>query len=230
MALKTKFGTANIYNGSYQITSRKEGNHSKKLHRLIYEDYHNITLLQNAAVHHIDGDKLNNDISNLEIIGTSESHKYTKFGLAKINDKGYYVITSQKEGNNGKYLHRLIFEDFYQIKLLEDTVIHHEDGNPLNNEIWNLVPMTRAEHNTIHKTGEKFTIERKLNVSSTQNSTGYFRVYKSYEKGPKQGFRWVYRWRENGKQRSIKRIDINKLKEKVLEKGLEWIELKEVNI
>lgn len=37
----------------------------------------------------------------------------TKFGRAKINTKGYYRIITSKEGNHNKYLHRLIFEDFY---------------------------------------------------------------------------------------------------------------------
>ena len=40
---------------------------------------------------------------------------YTKFGTARLNKLGYYLITSRSEGNNGKLLHRLIFEDFYQI-------------------------------------------------------------------------------------------------------------------
>ena len=40
----------------------------------------------------------------------------TKFGKATILN-GYYRITSTKEGNNNKSLHRLIFEDFYQSPL-----------------------------------------------------------------------------------------------------------------
>lgn len=78
----------------------------------------------------------------------------TKFGNARINHNGYYQITSKKEGNNGITLHRLIFEDFYKTKIPKGWDIHHEDGNPLNNEIWNLVPMTHEEHMRIHMTGE----------------------------------------------------------------------------
>lgn len=33
---------------------------------------------------------------------------HTKFGTAKINKKGHYQITSRKEGNGGKLLHRLM--------------------------------------------------------------------------------------------------------------------------
>lgn len=41
---------------------------------------------------------------------------HTKFGNAKI-DNGYYRITSWKEGNNGKLLHRLIWEDFWKTEI-----------------------------------------------------------------------------------------------------------------
>ena len=41
----------------------------------------------------------------------------TKYGIAKIHNTGYYRITSRKEGNNGKLLHRLIFEDVHKRKL-----------------------------------------------------------------------------------------------------------------
>lgn len=37
---------------------------------------------------------------------------HTKFGTAKL-DEYYYRITSTKEDNHNKYLHRLIFENFY---------------------------------------------------------------------------------------------------------------------
>lgn len=89
----------------------------------------------------------------------------TKFGIARINDTGYYVITSVKEGNKNKLLHRLVFEDFYQIKLSPKIIIHHYDENPLNNEIWNLIPMTREEHNATHFAGKKHTEKTKLKIS-----------------------------------------------------------------
>ena len=64
--IETEFGKANINNkGYYHIVSTKEGNFSKKLHRLIYENHHKCCLLSNADIHHIDGDKLNNSIENL---------------------------------------------------------------------------------------------------------------------------------------------------------------------
>ena len=63
----------------------------------------------------------------------------TKYGNANLNKWGYYAITSRKEGNHGKLLHRVIFEDFYNIKLDEEFPegihIHHIDEDKTNNEI-----------------------------------------------------------------------------------------------
>ena len=67
----------------------------------------------------------------------------TKYGTARISRDGYFRIISGKEGNYGKHLHRLIFEDFYKIKLPKHIQIHHDDGDKLNNNIWNLIPLSR---------------------------------------------------------------------------------------
>lgn len=80
----------------------------------------------------------------------SSSVVKTKFGNARLDSYGYYRITSKKEGNHMKLLHRLIFEDFYNIQLPEGIVIHHDDENKTNNEIWNLIPMSAQEHMSLH--------------------------------------------------------------------------------
>ena len=79
----------------------------------------------------------------------------TKFGTAKIGQNGYFKISSAKEGNGGKFLHRLILEDFYNITLPDDWVVHHNDGNKLNNNVWNLIPMPRSEHSSMHNKGNE---------------------------------------------------------------------------
>ena len=90
----------------------------------------------------------------------------TKFGNARFDGR-YVRISSRKEGNENKLLHRLVFEDFYKIKLPSDIVIHHEDGDPKNNDIWNLVPMTPAEHNRLHHKGKHHTEETKKRISNS---------------------------------------------------------------
>ena len=62
----------------------------------------------------------------------------TKFGNAKISNKGYYIITSGKEGNHNKMLHRLIWEDWYDKPVPEGYVIHHLNHNKVDNRIQNL--------------------------------------------------------------------------------------------
>ncbi len=174
----------------------------------------------------------------------------TKFGTAKVNKEGYLVISSTKEGNCDKLLHRLVFEDFYKIKLPEHIIIHHDDGDKTNNEIWNLIPLTRAEHNTLHKTGvvkkvkspmkpksDKRKVtgedhhlygkprleESMIKQSETRNSTGYFRVNKQLDKTCKQGFIYHYRYYENGKTKVLSSVNIKKLEAKVKAKGLKWL-------
>lgn len=172
----------------------------------------------------------------------------TKFGTAKIDCTGYYEITSRKEGNNGKKLHRLIFEEFYGITVPEGFVVHHKDNNPLNNCILNLQLLSRSEHTSIHKSGEnchfygkhffgeengmygkKHSIDSCLEMSkSHSNKSGYLRVFKHKNDKLKQGFQWRYCWYDdNHKRKELASVDLDKLKEKVLAKGLPWIKLEE---
>lgn len=126
---------------------------------------------------------------------------HTKFGIAGISTDGYYRVSSMKEGNFKKLLHRLVFEDFYQIKLPEDWVIHHEDGNKLNNEIWNLVPMTRIEHAAMH-----------MKKENNHQYKDYPRIIKNGHYNGEQ----VYAIRYNGK-RIMRSVDLEKLERKLAE-------------
>ena len=69
------------------------------------------------------------------------------------------------------------------------------------------------------------TDETKLKLSEQKNSTGYFRVTKSYEKNLKQGFRYRYNVIDDGKHISISSVDLDKLKEKVKKRGYPWKKL-----
>ena len=64
-----------------------------------------------------------------------------------------YLIKFQngynKKGN--AKLHRLIMEDHLGRKLTSDEIVHHIDGNKLNNNINNLKVMTRGEHSRLHR-------------------------------------------------------------------------------
>lgn len=158
----------------------------------------------------------------------------TKYGKAQLNNKGYYRITTGK--NLGRLLHRLIFEDFYQIHLSKDIIIHHNDGNKTNNKIWNLIPMTNREHLLLHNKQKNSLNQKKssslkgvpkskehiMNLCLAKNTSGYYRVHKSMENGK---LSWRYVWKENGKTKSIRRKTIFHLKKEVIARGLEWFEI-----
>lgn len=52
----------------------------------------------------------------------------TPFGNAKINNHGYYYISTGNEYNN-QLLHTLLFMKYWRTDIPEGYVIHHKDGN-----------------------------------------------------------------------------------------------------
>ena len=87
----------------------------------------------------------------------------SKFGNINIKSDGYYVISSEKEGNYGKYLHRLIYEELYG-EIPQGYVIHHKDHNKLNNCILNLQLMKRGEHSSLHNLNKKIPEKQRRNM------------------------------------------------------------------
>lgn len=50
-----------------------------------------------------------------------------------------------------RYLHRIIAEEMINRKLYADEVVHHINGDTLNNNAYNLCVMTRSNHNICHR-------------------------------------------------------------------------------
>ena len=178
---------------------------------------------------------------------------HTPFGNAKIDVEGYYRITSGKEGNYNKRLHRLIYEKFWNVKLPKDIVIHHKDGNKTNNCILNLEALYNSEHSTLHRImnnpnksgdsfrgkhhsaeskrkislankGLKYDLLSRINNSKSRNTSGFFRVTTQPCKTCKQGFSYAYKYYDDeGKRKSIVSTNIETLEEKVKNEGLVWI-------
>lgn len=79
--------------------------------------------------------------------------------------------------------------------------------------------------------GKTHSDETCKKISKTKNSTGFFRVSKHKNITYKQGFTWVYQYSDGSdKQKAITSVNLDKLKEKVLAKGLEWIDFNEVEL
>lgn len=161
----------------------------------------------------------------LEICPSEKFH--TKYGTTKLNHDGYCEISSVKEGNKGKMWHRLIWEDAYGV-LPKTTHIHHIDGNPLNNCIWNLEPMNESEHLRMHKIGKTLPKEICYAISKSQNTTGYYRVHKQNSKRCKQGFIYVYQYKENGNRKYIKRVNLEDLQKEVERRNLKWSKIEDL--
>ena len=76
--------------------------------------------------------------------------------------------------------------------------------------------------------GKKRSLEMRLKSSNSQNNTGFYRVSKKKSPTSVQGYIWVYRWYDNDKRKAITSVDLIKLKEKVVDRGLPWIKLSDM--
>ena len=116
MSLNTKFGNCKIQQGYYVISSRKEGNHGKKLHVLLFTEEYGNYLPTGYQIHHIDGDKKNNEEDNLvaippnihTIIHNTKEEKHYGTRKHELESKyGFYGVTKRKRNNiNQGYLWR----------------------------------------------------------------------------------------------------------------------------
>lgn len=72
----------------------------------------------------------------------------TKYKAIKVNGKKYDE-------------HRYIMEKYLGRKLNRNEVVHHKDGNKLNNDINNLELMSLSEHSKRHQIGRRHSEETK---------------------------------------------------------------------
>lgn len=77
-------------------------------------------------------------------IGKDTEFKKGQRPFNYIDGRDYERINSHKKK------HRLIYEQYHKISLHPWIVIHHVDQNIHNNDISNLLPMTRGNHTKLH--------------------------------------------------------------------------------
>lgn len=86
----------------------------------------------------------------------------TKFGSATMDQFGYYRISSGKEKNNGKALHRLIWEDWYGKPIPKGYFIHHLNHQKDDNRIQNLQCVESKLHRRYHSSNPSEETRKKL--------------------------------------------------------------------
>ena len=169
----------------------------------------------------------------------------TVFGMAKLDASNHYYISSRREGNHGKLLHRLIYESYYNMEIPKGFQIHHRNNNPLDNHIENLEMLSQSEHmkhhannmsenhrNKISKSklgkknamyGKPHSKEHRKKQSKALTSTGIFHVRKAKDSSYKKGYKWCYEWQNSkNKPQVITRASLFDLRDEVLKRGLEW--------
>ena len=109
--METKYGKARKRtDGYYQITTKP--NKGKLLHRLIYEEVYG-SIPANFCVHHKDGNKENNNPTNLVLLSKSNHHSihnrgsnHPLWGKGKIDNAGGIEFLSAMK-NQGKTMTRV---------------------------------------------------------------------------------------------------------------------------
>ncbi len=73
-----------------------------------------------------------------------------KWNGGKSLSYGYRVVLVNKKEPRYHFEHRVLMENILGRKLLNTEVLHHVDGDKLNNNLDNLQLMSRSEHSKFH--------------------------------------------------------------------------------
>lgn len=77
--------------------------------------------------------------------------RFCKDCNTKIQNNGFDANNNYKHDKRGQVLHRVIAEEVLGRKLEYNEVLHHLDGDAKNNNLDNLLLLSRSNHSSLHR-------------------------------------------------------------------------------
>lgn len=151
---------------------------------------------------------------------------------SNMTNTGFFRVSKHEDDSclkGFRYIYRY-YRDGKRKEISSVDIIKLKEKVIKNNLEWFIVDENKAEK-TLNESNEKVekrfihhTNESKQKISETTNKLGYYRVTKHKSKTCKQGFIYEYQYYDETEKRKkkISSVDLDKLKEKVITKGLIW--------
>lgn len=95
----------------------------------------------------------------------------TKYGNAVINKGGYLYLSKSQKGKS-RLIHIRVWEEFYDKKLPDGYVIHHLNGDKLDNRIQNLQCCSRPNHSKFHGKYKSFNHTNEFKKKRSEKYSG----------------------------------------------------------
>jgi hypothetical protein len=87
---------------------------------------------------------------------------------------GYLKNNKTEEGLHREIMRPILLDALEELFPKEKWIVHHKDGNKLNNDIFNLEVMTLEKHMSLHTTGRNYSYtKRRQNWSKNFPYTSY---------------------------------------------------------
>jgi hypothetical protein len=83
-----------------------------------------------------------------------------------------------------------MWQSLHENSLPEGWVIHHKDGDPLNNSVDNLMPLSRADHQRVHHVGQGRSPDEAREAKRAEKKRWYQKHRKAilaYQKARREG-------------------------------------------
>ena len=106
-----------------------------------------------------------------------KNHKLWKNGINFTINNGYIYRKILRPGyfssdSKGYVLeHVYNFQEFHKCCMLKGGIVHHRDGDTLNNKISNLEGMLKPKHNKIHRIGKFVDTSKRVCLLCNSNKT-----------------------------------------------------------